>query len=379
MQLDEERDTSTIHAGRFLGIVINTDRRKPMTDMFQLQRRRFFGLAAMTVAAVELGATSLANAQSASAGSSGNSHGRTGGHTKFANLKQIDAGVLNIGYAEAGPADGPAVLLLHGWPYDIYSYVDVAPILADAGYRVIIPYLRGYGTTRFLSSETPRNGQQAALAADMIALMDALRIETAIVAGYDWGARTADIMAVLWPQRFKALVSVSGYLIGSQEANRAPLAPKAELAWWYQFYFATERGRAGYAAHTHDFARLIWQTASPTWTFDDETFNRSAQAFNNPDHVDITIHNYRWRLGLVAGETKYDAYETRLAKAPVVTIPTITMEGDANGAPHPDPSAYAARFSGRYEHRTIGGGIGHNLPQEAPAEFARAVLDVAKF
>jgi len=352
-----------------------------MTDMFQLQRRRFFRLAAMTVAAVELGATSLANAQSAAAaaGSSGHQQGRPGGHTKFAALKQVDAGVLNIGYAEDGPENGPVVLLLHGWPYDIYSYVDVAPILADAGYRVIIPYLRGYGTTRFLSSETPRNGQQAALAVDMIALMDALKIETAIVAGYDWGARTADIMAVLWPQRFKGLVSVSGYLIGSQEANRGPLAPKAELAWWYQFYFATERGRAGYAAHTHDFARLIWQTASPTWKFDDETFNRSAPAFDNPDHVDITIHNYRWRLGLVEGEAKYDAYEARLAKAPVVTIPTITMEGDANGAPHPDPSAYAARFSGRYEHRTIGGGIGHNLPQEAPAEFARAVLDVAKF
>jgi pimeloyl-ACP methyl ester carboxylesterase len=379
MQLGREGDTSTIQAGCFLGIVINTDRRKPMTDMFQLQRRRFFGLAAMTVAAVELGATSLANAQSAAAGSSGNSQGRPGGHTKFASLKQVDAGVLNIGYAEDGPANGPVVLLLHGWPYDIYSYVDVAPILADAGYRVIIPYLRGYGTTRFLSSETPRNGQQAALAVDTIALMDALKIETAIIGGYDWGARTADIMAVLWPQRFKALVSVSGYLIGSQEANRAPLAPKAELAWWYQFYFATERGRAGYAAHTHDFARLIWQTASPTWKFDDETFSRSASAFDNPDHVDITIHNYRWRLGLAAGEAKYDAYEALLAKAPVVTIPTITMEGDANGAPHPNPSAYAARFSGRYEHRTIGGGIGHNLPQEAPAEFARAVLDVAKF
>lgn len=352
-----------------------------MTEKFQLQRRHFFGLAAMTVAAVELGATSLSNAQSTAtaAGPSGNSQGRPGGHKKFTALKQVDAGVLNIGYAEDGPANGPVVLLLHGWPYDIYSYVDVAPILADAGYRVIVPYLRGYGTTRFLSTETPRNGQQAALAVDMIALMDALKIETAVVAGYDWGARTADIMAVLWPQRFKALVSVSGYLIGSQEANRAPLAPKAELAWWYQFYFATERGRAGYAANTHDFARLIWQTASPTWKFDDETFNRSATAFDNPDHVDITIHNYRWRLGLVNGEAKYDAYEARLAKAPVVTIPTITMEGDANGAPHPDPSAYSSKFSGHYEHRTIGGGIGHNLPQEAPAEFARAVLDVAKF
>ena len=375
------RDTSTIHAGRFLRIVINTDRGKPMTDLFQLQRRRFFGLAAMTVAAVEFGAISLANAQSTAAttGVSLNSEGKPGGHTQFAALKQIDAGVLNVGYAEAGPENGPVVLLLHGWPYDIYSYVDVAPILADAGYRVIVPYLRGYGTTRFLSSETPRNGQQAALAVDMIALMDALKIETAVVAGYDWGARTADIMAVLWPQRFKALVSVSGYLIGSQEANRTPLPPKAELAWWYQFYFATERGRVGYAENTHDFARLIWQTASPKWKFDDETFNRSASAFDNPDHVDITIHNYRWRLGLAEGEAKFDAYEARLAMAPVVTIPTITMEGDANGAPHPDPSAYKARFSGRYEHRTIDGGIGHNLPQEAPAAFARAVLDVAKF
>ena len=352
-----------------------------MTEKFQLQRRHFFGLAAMTVAAVEFGATSLANAQSTATGTgaSGNTDRKPGGHTQFAALKQIHAGVLDVGYAEAGPASGPVVLLLHGWPYDIHSYVDVAPILADAGYRVIIPYLRGYGTTRFLSSRTPRNGQQAALAVDMIALMDALKIETAIVAGYDWGARTADILAVLWPKRLKALVSVSGYLIGSQAANRAPLPPKAELAWWYQFYFATERGRAGYAANTHDFARLIWQTASPTWKFDDETFNRSATAFDNPDHVDITIHNYRWRLGLAKGEAKYDAYEARLSKAPVVTIPTITMEGDANGAPHPDPSAYASKFSGHYEHRTIGGGIGHNLPQEAPSEFAQAVLDVAKF
>jgi pimeloyl-ACP methyl ester carboxylesterase len=352
-----------------------------MTEKFQLQRRHFFGLAAMTVAAVEFGATSLANAQSTAtaAGSSSEPDRKPDGHTQFAALKQIHAGVLDVGYAEAGPANGPVILLLHGWPYDIHSYVDVAPMLADAGYRVIIPYLRGYGTTRFLSSKTPRNGQQVALAVDMIALMDALKIETAIVAGYDWGARTADILAVLWPKRFKALVSVSGYLIGSQAANRAPLPPKAELAWWYQFYFATERGRAGYAANTRDFARLIWQTASPTWEFDDETFNRSATAFDNPDHVNITIHNYRWRLGLARGEAQYDAYEARLAKAPGVTIPTITMEGDANGAPHPDPSAYASKFSGHYEHRTIGGGIGHNLPQEAPAEFAQAVLDVAKF
>ncbi|MBW6425325.1 alpha/beta hydrolase [Rhizobium sp. XQZ8] len=348
-----------------------------MNNQINLQRRRFFGVAAMTVAAVEFGVTSLANAQTAAAPSSGAI--KAGAHTSLGALKQVEAGVLNVGYAEAGPADGPAVLLLHGWPYDIYSFVDVAPILASAGYRVIIPYLRGYGTTRFLSKDTPRNGQQSALAADMIALLDALHIEKAIVAGYDWGARTADIMAALWPERCKALVSVSGYLIGSQEINKKPLAPKAELSWWYQFYFATERGRLGYAANTRDFVRLIWETASPTWKFSDETFNRSAPAFDNPDHVDITIHNYRWRLGLAEGEAQYDAYEKQLAMGPVITIPAITLEGDANGAPHADPSVYAAKFSGRYEHRNITGGIGHNLPQEAPEAFAKAVLDVAKF
>ncbi|QRM57054.1 alpha/beta hydrolase [Sinorhizobium sp. BG8] len=348
-----------------------------MTNEINFERRRFFGVAALTVAAVELGVTSLAHAQSAAASSA--AVGNSGGRTSFGEIKQIDAGVLNVGYVEAGPTDGPAVLLLHGWPYDIHSYVDVAPILAGAGYRVIIPYLRGYGTTRFLSDDTPRNGQQSALAADMIALMDALKIEKAIVAGYDWGARTAGIMAALWPERCRGLVSVSGYLIGSQEINKKPLTPKAELSWWYQFYFATERGRAGYAANTRDFVRLIWQTASPAWAFDDETFDRSSPAFDNPDHVEITIHNYRWRLGLTEGEARYDAYERQLAEQPVITVPTITMEGDANGAPHPDPSAYAAKFSGKYEHRTVGGGIGHNLPQEAPQAFAQAVLDVAKF
>lgn len=347
-----------------------------MSTQIDLQRRRFFGLAAMTVAAIEIGATGLANAGTPAAPVSAGS--KSGGHTSFGSLKQIDAGVLNIGYAEAGPADGPAILLLHGWPYDIHSYVDVAPILASAGYRVLIPYLRGYGTTRFLSSDTPRNGQQAALATDMIDFLDALDIRQAVVAGYDWGARTADIMAALWPERCKALVSVSGYLIGNQEINRKPLPPKAELSWWYQFYFATERGQQGYAANTLDFVRLIWETASPTWKFSDETFNRSASAFDNPDHVAITIHNYRWRLALAEGEAKYDAYELKLAKLPLITIPTITMEGDANGAPHPAPSAYASKFSGKYEHRDVTGGIGHNLPQEAPEAFAQAVLDVAK-
>jgi pimeloyl-ACP methyl ester carboxylesterase len=294
-------------------------------------------------------------------------------------LKQVDAGLLNIGYAEAGPATGPVVILLHGWPYDIHAFVDVAPLLAGAGYRVIVPHLRGHGTTRFLSDATLRNGQQAVLALDVIALLDALRIETAIVAGFDWGARTADIVAALWPARCKALVSVSGYLIGSRAVNRQPLPPKAEYAWWYQFYFATDRGRDGYQANRRDFARLIWETASPNWQFDEATFQRTAAALDHPDHVDIVIHNYRWRLGLADGEVEYDALEQRLAAGPLITVPTITLEGDANGAPHPDSKAYAQKFTGRYAHRLITGGIGHNLPQEAPQAFAQAVVDVAGF
>ncbi|MET3667175.1 alpha/beta hydrolase [Caulobacter sp. 1776] len=296
----------------------------------------------------------------------------------FGAPKQIDAGVLSIGYVEMGPTDGPAVLLLHGWPYDIHAFAEVAPRLAAAGYRVIVPHLRGHGTTRFRATETPRNGQQAALAMDGIALLDALGVAHAIVAGFDWGARTADIMAALWPERCKALVSVSGYLIGSQQANRAPLPPKAELAWWYQFYFATDRGRDGYAANTEAFNRLIWTLASPRWAFDDATFARTAKSFANPDHVDIVVHNYRWRLGLADGETQYDALEAKLAAAPPITIPAITMEGDANGAPHPDPASYAKKFTGKYAHRLITGGVGHNLPQEAPAAFAQAVIDVDK-
>jgi pimeloyl-ACP methyl ester carboxylesterase len=295
--------------------------------------------------------------------------------TSFGPLKQINAGLLNVGYVDAGPADGPAVLLLHGWPYDIHSYLDVAPLLAAQGYRVIIPYLRGYGTTRFLSDETFRNGQQSVLAVDTIALMDALEIDRAIVAGFDWGARTADIVAALWPERCLGLVSVSGYLIGSQDAGEVPLPPEAEVQWWYQFYFATERGRAGYDKYRHDFAKLIWRTASPKWAFDDATFDRSAASFDNPDHVAIAIHNYRWRLG-AEGEAEYHDLEERLAEGPVIAVPTITLEGDANGAPHPEPSTYATRFVGRYSHRTIEGGIGHNLPQEAPAAFAQAVVDV---
>ena len=301
---------------------------------------------------------------------------KSGPNTSFRSLKQVDAGVLNIGYAEAGPTDGPIVLLLHGWPYDIHSYVEVAPALASAGYRVIVPYVRGYGTTRFLPSGTFRNGQPSAIAVDTIAFMDALKIEKATLAGFDWGARTANIIAALWPERCKAMVSVSGYLIGSQESGKVPLPPKAELQWWYQYYFATERGRAGYDKYRHDFAKLIWQIASPKWNFDDATFDRSAAALDNPDHVSIVIHNYRWRLGLAEGEPKYDDLEKRLAEGPVITVPTITLEGDANGAPHPDPSSYAKKFSGKYAHRIIKGGIGHNLPQEAPQAFAQAVVEV---
>jgi pimeloyl-ACP methyl ester carboxylesterase len=291
-------------------------------------------------------------------------------------MKQIDAGVLNVGYAEAGPTDGHAVILLHGWPYDIHSYVDVVPLLAETGYRTIVPYLRGYGTTRFLSGETLRNGQQSVLALDIVALMDALGIEQAILAGYDWGARTADVIAALWPERCKALVSVSGYLIGSPEANKMPLPPRAELQWWYQYYFATERGRAGYDEYRRDFARLIWQIASPKWDFDDATFDRSAASFENPDHVDIVIHNYRWRLGLADGDPQYDDLEKRLTEGPLISVPTITLEGDANGAPHRDATSYAKKFSGTYTHRLVEGGIGHNLPQEAPQEFAEAVVEV---
>ena len=300
----------------------------------------------------------------------------TNHHTSIGPLRQVDAGLLNVGYAEAGPSDGRAAVLLHGWPYDIHSYVEVAPLLASAGYRVVVPYLRGFGTTRFLSDETLRKGEQAALALDVIALLDALEIESAIVAGFDWGARTAAIVAALWPERCTALVSVSGYLIGSQQAGKLPLPPAAELQWWYQYYFATERGRVGYDRYRRDFAKLIWRTASPKWTFDDATFDRSAAAFDNPDHVEIVIHNYRWRLGLADGEAQYDELEQRLARAPVITVPTITLEGDANGAPHPDPAAYAEKFTGKYTHRLIAGGVGHNLPQEAPEAFANAVIEV---
>jgi pimeloyl-ACP methyl ester carboxylesterase len=339
-------------------------------------RRRFLGTDAVALAAAPFARSGTLIAQSGKAKPDAL---RTWPHEISFLFGAIKIpGAWSVGYAEAGPADGPVVILLHGWPYDIYAFVDVVPVLASAGFRVIAPWLRGYGTTRFLSADTPRNGQQAALATDVIALMDALKIDKAVVAGFDWGARTAGIVAAIWPERAKALVSVSGYLIGSQEANKKPLPPSAELQWWYQYYFATERGRLGYEKYRREFSKLIWQLASPKWNFDDATFERSAASFDNPDHVAIVIHNYRWRLGLAPGEAKYDELEKRLAESPVIAVPTITLEGDANGAPHPDPKVYAGKFSGKYAHRLATGGIGHNLPQEAPQALADAVIEAAR-
>jgi pimeloyl-ACP methyl ester carboxylesterase len=344
-------------------------------------RRRFLGAAALTFASAQLGligcSQSSKDAPAAAAAAAPGSDPPS--NTSFSSMKQIDAGELNVGYAEAGPADGPPVILLHGWPYDIYSFVDVAPLLASKGYRVIVPWLRGYGTTTFISPGTMRNGQPSVVAVDITALMDALKIQKAIIGGFDWGARTGDIIAALWPERCKGLISVSGYLIGSQASGKIPLPPAAEYEWWYQFYFATDRGRDGYDKYRHDFSKLIWQLASPKWNFDDATFDRTAASFENPDHVAIVIHNYRWRQGLAEGDPKYDDLEKQLAMGPVITVPTITMEGDDNGAPHPPPSAYANKFSGKYSHQTIVGGIGHNLPQEAPQAFADAIVEVDSY
>jgi pimeloyl-ACP methyl ester carboxylesterase len=340
-------------------------------------RRDFLGVSAMAIAAAAVGGIGAADGKSSDLEMPKENKPKSGESVAFGPVKQVDAGVLNVGYVEAGPPTGTAVILLHGWPYDIHSFAEVAPLLASEGYRVLVPYLRGYGSTRFLSEDTLRNGQPAALAKDTVDFMGALGIDKAIIAGFDWGARTADIVAVLWPERCKGIVAVSGYLIGSQQAGKAPLSPKAEHEWWYQYYFATERGRAGYEKYRREFAKLIWQLASPRWNFDDATFERSAAALDNPDHVDIVIHNYRWRLALVEGEPTNADLEKRLAEFPVITVPAITLEGDANGAPHPDPKSYASKFSGKYEHRLLTGGVGHNPPQEAPRAFADAVLDVA--
>ena len=349
-----------------------------MPDEVRNDRRLFLRNAALTIAAAELGVIGAADGKSGIANPA-DATPKPASNASFAPLKQIDAGLLNVGYAEAGPADGPPVILLHGWPYDIYSFVDVAPILAAKGYRVIVPYLRGYGSTSFLSAGTKRNGQQSVVALDIIALMDALKIEKAILGGFDWGARTVAIMAVLWPERCKAIVAVSGYLIGSLAANKMPLPPAAEYSFWYQYYFATENGQAGYDKYRHDFNKLTWQLASPKWKFDDATFERTAASFNNPDHVAIVIHNYRWRIGLAEGESKYDDLEKRLAGGLPVTLPAITMEGESNGALHPPAAAYRGKFTGKYEYRLITGGVGHNLPQEAPQDFAKAIIDVDAF
>jgi pimeloyl-ACP methyl ester carboxylesterase len=345
----------------------DTLRRNIMPDQIDIRRRHLLGATIAAVSLMQLPTREAVGAQMT-----------TPGPDLFADIRQINAGTLSIGYAEAGPPNGPVVILLHGWPYDIFSFAEVTPLLVSKGHRVIIPYLRGYGSTHFLSPDTPRNGQQSVVAIDILALMDALKIEQATLAGFDWGARTINIIAALWPQRVKGLVSVSGYLIGNQAAGKSPLPPNAELQWWYQFYFATERGYEGYRENCHDFNKLIWHLASPKWKFDDAIYERSADSFKNPDHVAVVIHNYRWRLGLAQGEPQYDSLEARLALAPTISVPTITLEGDANGAPHPVPATYAKKFTGKYQHRNVDGGIGHNLPQEAPKAFADAVYDVTR-
>jgi len=350
-----------------------------LSEEINQNRRRFLSTAAMTVAAAQFGMLNAASAESARTNPADVPAIKPGTNTSFSSMKQIDAGVLNIGYAEDGPSGGPVVILLHGWPYDIHSYVDVAPLLASAGYRVIVPFSRGYGTTRFLSGETIRNAQQSAVALDIIALMDALKIQTATVGGFDWGARTADVLATLWPERCKAIVSVGGYLISSPEGNQVPWPPEPAFLFWYQYYFATPVGKAGYAKYVDQFNKFIWHQASPKWNFDDATYDRTAASFNNPDHVDIVMHDYRWRLGLADGERKYDELEERLAALTPITVPAITMEGDSNGAIHAPSTAYRNKFSGKYDYRLITGGVGHNMPQEAPQAFAQAVIDVAGY
>lgn len=350
-----------------------------MSKTFDSDRRHFLNITARSIAAARFGMLNTGDINFSKENKVDTNIKKPVINNRFENLKQINAGVLNVGYAEEGPTDGGTVILLHGWPYDIHSFSQVAPLLSSKGFRVIIPYLRGYGTTSFLSDKTIRNGQQSALAVDVIALMDALQIKKAIIGGFDWGARTAAIVAALWPERCKGLVSVSGYLIGNRSTGTIPLPPASELQWWYQYYFATERGRAGYEKYRYEFAKLIWQIASPKWNFDEATFELTASSFNNPDHVSIVIHNYRWRLGIADGEQKYDDLEKKLSAGPVIIVPAITLEGDANGAPHPPDNSYANKFSGKYTHKTITGGIGHNLPQEAPKAFADAIIEVDSY
>ena len=346
-----------------------------MDDHTNPDRRDFLVAAVAALAAARIGAARSPRTAAAAAADARTAARPTApSATAFDTVRQIDAGLLNVGYAESGPTDGRAVVLLHGWPYDIHSYVDVTPLLAAQGYRVVVPYLRGYGSTRFRSSRTFRNGQQSAVALDVIALMDALRIERAIIGGFDWGSRTAAAVAALWPERCAGLVAVSGYLVTNRRANLQPLPPESELGWWYQYYFATERGVLGYTANRRDFNKLIWKSTSPKWAFDDATYDRTARSFDNPDHVAVVIHNYRWRLSLASGEARYDRLEQALARAPTIAVPTITIASDFDGAAA-DGKRYAKQFSGRYVHRVLDG-IGHNVPQEAPQDFARAVADV---
>ena len=344
-----------------------------MHEKCDIDRREFLGAAIMTLLAAELSVPRAARAQAAEGSGAGPVSPSRSGSATFRAIKQIDAGDLNIGYADQGPTTGQAVILLHGWPYDIHSYVEVSALLVAKGYRVIVPFLRGFGSTHFRSTSVMRNGQQAAVAQDVIALMDALKIKNAVIGGFDWGARTAAIVAALWPERCKALVSVSGYLITNLEANRQPLPPKAELGWWYQYYFATDRGMRGYSENRRDFNKLIWTLASPKWAFDDATYDRTAASFDNSDHVAIVIHNYRWRLDLAKGEARYDPIEARLMAGPVITVPTVTIGSDFDGAAA-DGKSYAKKFVGKYMHRVLSG-IGHNVPQEAPSEFAQAIID----
>ncbi|MFE7525578.1 alpha/beta fold hydrolase [Kitasatospora sp. NPDC057542] len=349
-----------------------------MPERITHSRRKFLGAAAATAVAAQLGMTGDAQARSEMGRPEASAATGPGPSGFLGPVKQIDAGDLSVGYVEAGPADGRPVVLLHGWPYDIHSYVAVTPLLAAKGYRVVVPYLRGHGTTRFLLGETPRKAQQSAFALDLIALMDALGIDRAILAGYDWGSRTADIVAALWPERCKALISTTGYLVVNVEANKMPTPPTSEWAWWYQYYFATDRGVLGLEKYRRDLARLVWKFNSPTWTFDDATFDRTAAAFDNPDYVDIVIDNYRWRLGLAEGDPRYDAFEKLLATAPVIQVPTITIDGAHDPfTPPGNGSAYRKKFVGTYAHKTLE--AGHNVPQEAPKAFAAAVVEVDGF